>query len=268
VALPRAVARPAPDGLLIVNADDWGCDADTTGRILDCVTRGTVSAVSAMVFMADSDRAAGIAVERGMDAGLHLNLTTPFNAGACPPALADRQRRIVSYLRRHRLAQLVFNPALVNTFEYVVKAQIDEFRRRYGAGPARIDGHHHMHLCANVQFQGLLPRGTIVRRNFSFQPGEKSALNRAYRRFVDGRLTRRHAMADYLFNLAPLEPAGRLQRIITLARAHVVELETHPVKPDEYRFLTEGPLVGRTDDVRIGPSYLIRRAQRPAETRS
>jgi hypothetical protein len=170
----------------------------------------------------------------------------------------ERQRRIAAYLRRHRLAQLVFNPALVKSFEYVVAAQIDEFHRLYGADPTRLDGHHHMHLCANVLLQGLLPPGALVRRNFSFQPGEKGIVNRSYRRFVDGWLIRRHRLADYFFSLAPLEPPGRLQRIFSLARQHVIELETHPIQPDEYQFLAAGRIFRWTADVTIAPlwSYL------------
>jgi hypothetical protein len=229
-------------GLLIVNADDWGRDARTTGCILDCVVRKAVSAVSAMVFMEDSDRAAGLALDHGVDAGLHLNFTSPFTAPACPTGVAERQRRIASYLRRHRLAQLVFNPALAKSFEYVVAAQIDEFRRLYGADPARLDGHHHMHLCANVLLRRLLPSGTLVRRNFSFKPGEKGVVNRTYRRLVDGRLSRRHRLADYLFSLAPVDPRSRLHQIFSLASQHIVEVETHPVQAEEYRFLTQGEI--------------------------
>jgi hypothetical protein len=267
LAAPAGVAA-ASGPRLIVNADDWGCEQHTTDRIFDCVRRGTVSAVSAMVFMEDSDRAAGIAVTHDVDAGLHLNFTAPFTGRSCPPALVARHRKVIGYLRGHKLAQLVFNPALVPAFEYVVKAQLDEYRRLYGVDPARLDGHHHMHLCANVLVQRLLPPATIVRRNFSFRPGEKSGLNRGYRRLIDGRLARRHTLHDFLFSLPPLEPATRLGRIFDLARTHVVELETHPVQPDEYRFLMDGDLVRRTEGVRIAPASLPRTAvSRPAVPR-
>ena len=75
-------------GFLIVNADDWGRDAETTDRIFECVVPGAVSSVSAMVFMQDSERAAGIAREHGIEAGLHLNFTTPFSAPGTPAPLA------------------------------------------------------------------------------------------------------------------------------------------------------------------------------------
>jgi hypothetical protein len=222
------------------------------------VRRGTVSAVSAMVFMEDSCRAAALSREHGIDAGLHLNFTSRFTGRGCPERLVERHNGVASYLRSHRLAQLVFNPALMKSFDYVVAAQIDEFRRLYGCDPARLDGHHHMHLCANVLLQRLLPAGTVVRRNFSFRRDEKSALNRTYRRFVDARLVRRHRLTDFLFALPPLAPPDRLERIFALARAHVIELETHPVRPEEYRFLTEGELLRRTEGIWIGPATTAR----------
>ncbi len=45
------------EGVLIVNADDWGRDRETTDHTLECVVGGAVSSVSAMVFMEDSTRA-------------------------------------------------------------------------------------------------------------------------------------------------------------------------------------------------------------------
>jgi hypothetical protein len=245
-------------GVLIVNADDWGRNHETTERISECVHQRAVSSVSAMVFMEDSERAATVAQERAIDAGLHLNLTTSFSAARCPAPLAQRQQELANYLLRRRLAQAIFHPALTRSFEYVVSAQLDEFRRLYGRLPERIDGHHHMHLCANVLLAKLLPAGTMVRRNFSFQPGEKSLYNRLYRRVVDRMLARRHRLTDFFFSLLPLEPPGRLQRIFSLARQSVVELESHPVNPEEYRFLAGGEIFRWTGDCPIAPYFAVR----------
>jgi predicted glycoside hydrolase/deacetylase ChbG (UPF0249 family) len=224
-------------GSLIINADDWGRDQITTDMILACVRRGTVSSASAMVFMEDSERSAGIARQESVDTGLHLNFTSPFTATAVPPELKEKQARIIRYLRGNRLASVLFHPGLKSCFEYVVRMQFDEYRRLYGIDPKRLDGHHHMHLCANVLLGGLLPSGTIVRRNFSFQPGEKSALNRGYRRVVDGILKRQHRMTDLFFSLPPLEPLSRVEKIFAMAKSSAVEVETHPVNPVEYQFL-------------------------------
>lgn len=243
----------ASTGLLIVNADDWGRDASTTDRALDCARIGAVSSASAMVFMEDSARAAAIAREHGLDVGLHLNLTTAFSAAACPGRLRERQQAVARYLGRTRLSQLVFHPGLARSFADVVAAQLEEFRRLYGREPERIDGHHHMHLSANVVFARLLPPGTLVRRNFSFQAGEKGLANLLYRRWVDRLLARHHRLVDFFFSLPPLRPASRLQRIFTLARGHAVEVETHPINPAEYRYLTEGNLFREAQGARIAP---------------
>jgi predicted glycoside hydrolase/deacetylase ChbG (UPF0249 family) len=242
-------------GHLIINADDWGRDFETSRRILDCVRHGTISSVSAMVFMDDSERAAMKALEGGVDAGLHLNLTTPFSAPGCPTRLAQRQQKLGAYLRKYRLAQVIFHPGLRNSVEYVVAAQLEEFNRLYGAAPARIDGHHHMHLCANVLLPKLLPAGTIVRRNFSFRRGEKSAGNRLYRKLVDHQLARRHRITDFFFSLSPIEPEDRFAWIASLARKYVVEVETHPAEPEEYSFLMGSELFRRLGDLKIAPRF-------------
>jgi predicted glycoside hydrolase/deacetylase ChbG (UPF0249 family) len=237
-------------GLLIVNADDWGRDRENTDRTLDCIRQGTVSSASAMMFMEDSERAAAIARERSIDAGLHLNFTTPFSGASVPPRLIEHQQQLSRYLLRHRFAPVVFYPWLTKSFEYVVAAQLDEFSRLYSVEPSRIDGHHHAHLCANVLLGRLLPAGTIVRRNFSFRFGEKSFGNRLYRMIVDRMLARRHRLTDLFFSLPPLEPQ-RLQRIFSAARESVVELETHPVSPEEYELLTGGEIFRLAGDLPI-----------------
>jgi chitin disaccharide deacetylase len=193
-----------------------------------------------MVFMEDSERAAALALERAVNVGLHLNFTTPFSSRAATGRLTEHHGRVSGFLLRNRLSQVVYHPRLASSFEYLVAAQVEEFRRIYGAAPDRVDGHHHMHLCANVLLGELLPAGTLVRRNVSFMPGEKGWINRLYRKLVDRLLKRRHRLVDYLFSLAPVEPPDRLRRIVSLAQHAIVELETHPANPDEYRFLTSG----------------------------
>jgi chitin disaccharide deacetylase len=263
---PSSSRQDAPAGFVFINADDWGRNRETSNRILDCVVRGTVTSASAMVFMEDSERAAELARDHGIDAGLHLNFTTPFDSPRCSAALQEHHRKVMGYLRRHALARVLFNPWLANSFEYVGKAQLEEFARRYGGAPGRLDGHHHMHLCANVQHGNLFPEGTMIRRNFSFEPGEKSLLNRMYRKNLDARLAKRHSMADYFYSLSPLEPIERLQKVFALAQDSVVEVETHPVEVSEYRFLT-GPAIERLiAGVRLTTPSTMRAAALSART--
>jgi len=223
-----------------------------------------VSSVSAMGFMEDSERAAQLALQHGIDAGLHLNLTMPFSAPRCPSRLIEQQEKISRFLRSNRYAPIIFHPGLAGAFEYVVKAQQDEYERLYGVPALRMDGHHHMHLCANITLQNLLPRGTIVRRNFSLWPQEKSWLNRIYRQWQDRRLAKRFRMADYFFDLLPLEPRSRLERIIQIGARFNVEIEAHPINNNEYRFLIDGELMRCAGKVAVARGYLLRYGSRGA----
>jgi len=245
-----------PSGRLIVNADDWGRDCETTDRTFDCIPCGTVSSVSAMVFMEDSERAAAMACEHGIDAGLHLNFTTSFTGAKFPRRLQECQQSVARFLSRHSMARAVFNPWLVRPFEYLVAAQREEFIRLYGTDAERFDGHHHMHLCSNVLIGKLLPPGKLVRRYFSYEPGQ-DIRNRVYRRFTDALLVRRHRVVDLFFSLPPLQPE-RLTRIFSLTRRLVVEVETHPAHLDEYRFLTGSEILRWTEACPVAPRYEFR----------
>jgi predicted glycoside hydrolase/deacetylase ChbG (UPF0249 family) len=246
-------------GALIINADDWGRDRETTDSIFDCAARGALSSVSAMVFMEDSQRAAAKARESGIDAGLHLNLTTPFWATHTPAKLREQQRRLAAYLLGNSLARAIFHPGLTGAFRCVVEAQLEEYSRLYGTSPRRVDGHHHMHLSANVLLQHLLPEGIIVRRHFSFEPGEKRLRHGIFRKFTSLLLDKRLRSTDFFFSLPPLEPPGRLEKIFGLAHDRTVEVETHPVNAKEYEFLTGGALFRIAGDVPIAKGYAVSR---------
>ena len=248
---------PQPEAFLIVNADDWALNAAVTDRILACALAGAISCASAMVFMDDSERAACLARQHHVDVGLHLNFTSAFTSPNVPARLREHLRKIIAFLRFERYSRVIFNPLLRSSFDYVTKAQIAEFERIYGEPPRRVDGHHHMHLCANVVVQKLLPANAMIRRNQTFAAGEMGALNRWYRRTQDRFLTRHYITTDYFFDLCPIEH-GRLDRISSLARISSVEIATHPFENDEYAFLMSGGLVNRFDHVLIAPCYTVR----------
>jgi hypothetical protein len=243
---------------VIVNADDWGREPTTTGRSLACLTRGAISSVSAMVFMEDSERAADLARQHQVDAGLHLNFTLAYSASHCALRLREHQEKLSRFLTAHKFAPMVYHPGLASSFEYVVKMQLEEYERLYGAPANRVDGHHHMHLCANVTRQELIPSGITVRRNLSFAPGEKGFLNRLYRRRQDRQLARRHRLTAFFFDLQPLEPRQRFTEILGLAPRFDVEIETHPVRDEEFSFLIDGALLRSASDIGVSRGYALR----------
>jgi len=223
--------------VLIVNADDWGRSRAETDAILKCCALGRVTAVSAMVFMEDSERAAAMAKEAGLDVGLHLNFSQRFT-GRTGSGLVERAHaRIARFLTTSRYAVLLYHPGLRKDFRCVYQAQAGEFVRLYGKPPSHFDGHQHQHLCANLLADGCLPQGAIVRRSFSFWPGEKGALNRLCRRLLDGVLGRRQRMTDYFLDLSQYLAKGAMQRVYELARVGTVELMTHPIRSAESDYL-------------------------------
>jgi hypothetical protein len=211
-----------------------------------------------MVFMEDSERAASLAMQNNVDAGLHLNFTLPYSMPLCSSRLANHQERLSHFLTSHRRAQVLYHPGLANSFEYVVKAQQQEYERLYGAPANRLDGHHHLHLCSNVLFQKLLPRGTIVRRNLTFRKGEKGCLNRFYRGVQDRLLVRRHRLTDLFYDLLPLDPRRRLQTIFELGSRFSVEVETHTINDEEYGFLIGRGLMSCVGEGKVANGYVLR----------
>lgn len=224
--------------MLIINADDFGRNCLATDRILACYKRGSVTSASAMVFMADSLRAAELAREYSMDAGLHVNFTQRIPERVRSPLFTDYHDRLARYLAINKYSFLVYNPVLRNQFDYVFHAQYEEYERTYGTLPSHIDGHHHMHLCANMIIGGFLPRGQIVRRNYSFAPGEKNFANRMYRLFIDRLMGRRYIMTDYLFSLSNCLINSKLPSALILAKSSDIELQTHPEVEDEFQWLS------------------------------
>lgn len=244
--------RVAPSrGMIIINADDWGGWKTATDAARACFEAGRITSATAMVFMNDSKRGAELANGLGLAAGLHLNFNQAFTGGNTPQKIARAQERISRFLRRGKYAQLIYHPWLRDDFRLVFQAQVDEFRRLYGREPSHIDGHRHMHLCANMLMDGIIPAGASVRRSFSFWPGEKNFLNRAYRGWVDARLERFYGVTDYFFSLEQ-SIGPRLQRVFELAATARVELMTHPEKPEEFAFLMSDAFCAMLERVTTG----------------
>ena len=142
-------------------------------------------------------------------------------------------------------------------FAYCYRAQVEEFMRLFEKSPSHIDGHHHMHLCANLLLGKSIPAGMRLRRNFSFWPGEKGFLNRAYRGLVDRWLARRYRLADYFFDLTQCIEGKKLDRVAALAKSSNVELMTHPTVSAEKAFLMSDEFQVILQHLEIGGYALV-----------
>lgn len=131
---------------LVLCADDYGMSDGVCDAIESLIAARRLSATSVMTgFPEWRSRAAGlaeIAAAKGVEVGLHLTLTdhepvSPmrrFAPGGNLPNL--KSLLIASQLRTLPAAELAQE----------IKAQFDAFENAFGAPPAYVDGHQHVHV--------------------------------------------------------------------------------------------------------------------------
>jgi chitin disaccharide deacetylase len=226
--------------MLIITADDYGITPTATDAILRCGLAARITSASAMVFMADSERSAALAGGSPLEFGLHLNFTELPTGANVPDVVRRHIERTARFLTRHRLAHACYHPGLRDSFRIAFDAQCEEYERSYRVPAPFFNGHHHMHLCANVVLAELIPRASRVRTSFTFEAGQKSRLNLAYRRMIHRRVLARYVSTDSFFSIEPLHDAARHRALIERSRSEAVEIETHPATAKESQFLLGG----------------------------
>jgi len=224
---------------IYVNADDWGRSLEETDLILKLGRMDRLSAASAMVFMADSERAAGLAGECPFEIGLHLNFSESFSALPEDSEISIRLERVKKYLTANKGNYLRPALGLREDFEFLVEKQIEEFVRLYGYQPTKFDGHLHMHLSSSafLAIWSILSPGSLIRRHFTFEQGEKSVFNRAYRGFFDRILRQRFSIWDGMYSLQDALRDNKLPSLIDRAETSGIELMIHPIFETEIGFL-------------------------------
>lgn len=225
--------------MLIVNADDWGLRPEITDAILECWRAGAVTRASAMVHMADSGRAFGLAAAEDMPLGLHLNLTTPFTAADAPPNRRLRQKQAVAYFAGPRRRRLLFDPRARGLLDSCIGDQLDAFAESSGRAAAHADGHQHVQVCPTVVLAPSLGRLASLRRAQSFPAGRRSLVKGAYRGTVNLAVRRRFRSLRFV-SLRDLHPdlgGIGLDRLPSLARRTDVEVMVHPAWDEERQVL-------------------------------
>lgn len=239
--------------MLIVNADDYGRTPIESDMILRCYEASRITSATAMVFMADSVRAAELAKSSSIDLGLHLNFSQPFTGEIKGTRLLEEyHNRIIRFIASNRYSRCLYHPGLRREFEYVYQAQLAEFIRLYEHHPSHIDGHHHAHLCSNMLLGNIIPVQEKVRRSFSFLAGEKSLINRAYRRLVDLSLAKRYRLTDFFFSLEDCLQRNCVRQVLDLSKVATVELMTHPTARAEYAYLMSDCYADALGDLNAG----------------
>jgi chitin disaccharide deacetylase len=225
-------------GLLIVNADDWGYDEETTAAIAVCHRAGGLTSTTAMAFMKGTEQAAETARDLpDLGIGLHLNLVEEYSDPETPEPVRARQRQLIEQSRLLRLQRWVYNPFMRDQINRVIADQLQQFVDLYGRLPTHVDGHHHCHLAANVLLSPALPTGTKIRNALS-DAHRPNPLTDGLRRLRQGLIDRRSLRTtDYFFSIATTWPELRgtpPPDRLGLARQASVEVMVHPIFPSEY----------------------------------
>lgn len=238
-------------GFVIINADDWGETQATTDAILECYVAGRLTSTTAMVYMEDSCRAAELALQHRVPVGLHVNLTTPFTSTSVPEAVRRRQIRLTRFFCKSRYARWFYNPLIANDVASALSDQIEAFTALYGQKPTHVDGHHHIHVSANVLSSRAIPSGWKMRRSFTFLPGEKPLPNRLWRKTFNFLMARRFPGTDYFFDVNSVDFNRRgdtaLPRKLALFEAATVEVMCHPALADDFALLMSSSWSGVID---------------------
>jgi chitin disaccharide deacetylase len=243
-------------GLVVVNADDWGLDAHTTDSILTCFESSSISSTTAMIWMEDSDRAAALGRERGLAAGLHLNLDTPFTDSKVPTSVRRAHERVVPWFASHPRHLATYNASrkFQRDVDASIASQLESFRTEYDREPTHIDGHHQVHVAWNVVTSRALPPDIAVRTTHSRSVRRHRIPDRAIRWCHTAWLRHRFRTTDFLFDIRQIHPdlGGTRARELDAARSATIEVMTHPGVEDEYRVLQSGPWHSFLTSIRLG----------------
>jgi predicted glycoside hydrolase/deacetylase ChbG (UPF0249 family) len=138
---------------VVLCADDYALSEGVSQGILELARLGRISATSAMTNMplwpAHAPALAEIADR--VSAGLHLNLTTGAPLGPMADLAPGGRFPPLGILIRRALT----GGLRLREIEAEIARQLESFERSFGAGPAFVDGHQHVHALPGIR-QALL----------------------------------------------------------------------------------------------------------------
>jgi len=228
---------------IIINADDFGYDADTVAATISCLDRGALTSATMMAKMPASAAAFDYIRHRpDVSFGVHLTyvcdtVESPVSAPAAIPALvgadgrflpsnvvrllALRERIPVAQIARETHAQL----ALV---------------RDHGCAISHVDSHGHLHKFAPFReaLRQVLPRFGIER----VRAVQNVYLRRPWRsptywlaRFWAVRLRRDFRTTDHFFMAASAMDAHWTQQLLGRDLRGIIEVGVHPGSTKPWR---------------------------------
>ena len=151
-ATPHATAdtsAPAGTTRIVVCADDYAFTPGVSRAIRELIAARRISATSVMTGSEfwPSEALALKAVAGDADIGLHVTLTDQAPIGPMPAFAPDGRFPPLATVFRSGLTRRL----PLAEIEAEIERQVAAFITHYGAPPAHIDGHHHMHQLPGVR---------------------------------------------------------------------------------------------------------------------
>lgn len=230
----------------IVNADDFGLNADVNDAILMCFEKEIITTTTLMVNMPAAQDAVIAAEERGFlsQVGLHLNLTqgTPLTAPIRSfPNFCDRSGRFNAQFHKSTKTRLMLSKAELAAVREEARAQMERYLA-LGLTLMHLDSHHHVHTDPAV-WKAIEPlvieygfKTVRLSRNL-YEGG--SILNRVYKQRYNNRIRKiGKAAVEYFGSYYDFEEYYK-----NLPDGSISEIMVHPT------FTEDGELVDTYGDV-------------------
>jgi len=217
---------------LILNADDMGMSTGVTDGIARAYEQGLVTDISMIQSMPDSERAARIAAERGMNVGVHLDLTRQKRRkivgrpllGDEVPSLTDEEGY---FLGSTEFRKRMFGGDIdMGEVEREIGAQIDR-AIEWGLDLTHIDSNEGMHNYYPPILKMVLERAEDLNLPVRWP-------NPAYLDWLDQRriLTTDHLNFTF-YDVPAEEKRDTFLNLLDELRPGVTEFIFHPAVPDE-----------------------------------
>lgn len=134
---------------LVVCADDYGFTPGVSRAIRELLSARRISATSVMTGSPHwpVEASALAAVAGDADVGLHVTLTDQTPIGPMPQLAPSGRLPPMPALYRAAVARRL----PLDEIRAEIERQVDAFRTHWGAPPAHIDGHHHVHQLPGIR---------------------------------------------------------------------------------------------------------------------
>jgi len=228
---------------IVLNADDFGYDADTVRATIDCFEQGALTSATIMANMPETARAIEYAkAHPQFSFGTHLTFVStgterPISDPSTVPALCDEQGRFLGFYEIRRRAMKDAIPA--EQIERETTAQIARVRDE-GVPIAHVDSHQHVHKFTPFLsvLERVLPRFGINRvrtvQDTYLRPKPTSLTYwfgwRWHRRIASHFTTTRH-----FFMATCLADMQRMDQLVPKLKGESIEVGVHPGYAETWR---------------------------------